>query len=235
MATYNFNQAMYQANILYGTNFTNADDFAEIALIGWEAIGNKKTRLYKFVGHPDEQGIVQLPCNCEEGCIEAVVAPHEDWNYTSNIHNYGDLRSEWIEEWIEHWKFERHPLYASGHYVHYKQFGTQLQILEPVHVVLVIYKGIILDEEGLPELNEKEMKAIATYVAYVTQFKEAIQTKNQAAMQFAQKLEQMWNAQLDNARTPAGQLSQNDFDNIANAKSRWPGKVYGKSYKPLMK
>ena len=232
----NFLEAMYQANLLYDVSFTDTSEFEEIGLIAWQTIGNKRTRLYKFRGHPDRNGIINLPCNCDCDLIEAVVAPHEDWNYTSNKSNYGDLRSEWIEQWIEHFKFERNPLYASGHYVHFSKLGNhQIQIQEPCHFVLVIYKGVELDDDDLPVLNDKEIKAIATYAAYVKTFKQAMQTMNGNLMQVADRLEKKWYSQLDNARTPDKQLTQNDFDNIANAKTRWAGKVYGKSYKPLMK
>lgn len=230
----NFLEAMYQANLLYGISFTDTSEFEEIGLIAWESIGNKRTRLYKYIGHPNQDGIIELPCNCD--VIEAVVAPHEDWNYTSNKSNVGDIKSEWIEEWIEHFKFERNPYYASGHYVHFKELGNkQIQLLEPTPVVLIIYKGIELDEDDLPILTQKEIKAIATYVAYVKTFKEATKTMNGNMMQVADRLQRLWYSQIDNARTPEAQLTQNDFDNIANAKSRWPGKVYGKSYKPLLK
>jgi hypothetical protein len=35
-----------------------------------------------------------------------------------------------------------------------------------------------LDEDGLPEINDKEAVAIATYVAYVDKFKQGIITNN---------------------------------------------------------
>ena len=45
---------------------------------------------------------------------------------------------------------------------------------------MVVYHGIGADEEtGLPLLNDKELRAIATYVAYVSLFKEGI-TKRDA-------------------------------------------------------
>ena len=40
------------------------------------------------------------------------------------------------------------------------------------------YHGILLDEDGLPEINDKEAIAIAEYIAYVYKYKEAIRTNN---------------------------------------------------------
>jgi hypothetical protein len=44
--------------------------------------------------------------------------------------------------------------------------------------VNILYKGILADEDGLPELTDKEATAIATYIAYVTKFKEGLITNN---------------------------------------------------------
>jgi hypothetical protein len=46
--------------------------------------------------------------------------------------------------------------------------------------VTILYKGILADEEGLPELSDKEATAIATYIAYVTKFREGLITNNAA-------------------------------------------------------
>jgi hypothetical protein len=34
-----------------------------------------------------------------------------------------------------------------------------------------LYRGLILDEDGLPELTDKEVDAIAAYCAYTEKFK----------------------------------------------------------------
>jgi len=35
-----------------------------------------------------------------------------------------------------------------------------------------------MDDDGLPELTDKEATAIATYIAYITKFKEGLITNN---------------------------------------------------------
>jgi len=42
-----------------------------------------------------------------------------------------------------------------------------------------------LDEEGLPYINDKEVIAIATFVAYVIKYKEALQTNNPNLLKIA--------------------------------------------------
>ena len=232
MERINFLQAMYQANLLYGVSFNDTSDFEEIALNAWNIIGNKETILYRYVTGVDPQTLtVELPCNCDE--IEAVLAPGEDFG-GSDLVNGPNFKNLFGEEYSEWFKPNSHGLYERGHYVHFHRVGDKLYFKEPYPIILILYKGVVLDDDDLPYLTEKEMNAIATYVAYIMKFKEAMQTNNQAALQFSQMLEKKWYVQCDSARTPT-RLSQNDFNEIATAKSRWPGqKRFNISYKPLV-
>lgn len=229
MSKNKFYQAMYQAKLLYNISFTNEDDFAEIALNAWSIIGNKNVRIFKYIATPVD-GKIELPCNCD--IIEAVLAPNEDWDYTSNLRNDGNYESLWIEEYIEQFKSSRNPLYEKGHYVHYEQLGDTLYFEKNYPSILIIYKGIDLDEDGLPYINDKEMNAIAAYVAYVIKFKQGLATNNQGVIQASQILEKKWLIACDQARTPE-YLSQNDLNEIADVKTSWNRKLFGKSYKPL--
>jgi len=42
----------------------------------------------------------------------------------------------------------------------------------------VLYKGVLVDEDGLPELTDKEANALATFVAYTQKYKEGLLTNN---------------------------------------------------------
>ena len=52
----------------------------------------------------------------------------------------------------------------------------------------ILYRGVILDDDGLPELNDKEALAIATYCAWVTKYKEGLLTNNANIVQMANTL-----------------------------------------------
>ena len=80
------------------------EDFEELALLAWNDIGNKNTKLYKVCLIPDCDNSVTLPCNAVDGEIEAVTVSYEDWNRTSNIYNHGDIDSAVIENDIERLK-----------------------------------------------------------------------------------------------------------------------------------
>ena len=100
---------------MYGIELTE-EDYEELALICFETIGNKRTRVYKYVGNIDCNNTLPLPCNCYEDDIEAVLFPGEDWNRTTNKDSFGDLNSHWTEEYIEAFKHNTNILYGHGHF-----------------------------------------------------------------------------------------------------------------------
>jgi hypothetical protein len=65
-----------------------------------------------------------------------------------------------------------------------------------------LYHSIILDKDGLPEINDKEAIAIAEYIAYVVKYKEAIRTNNQNILAMSRELKQQWLFHCDAARVP---------------------------------
>jgi len=157
---------MYQAHLLYGLDLEE-DEFDEIGLIAWERIGNKRVRTYKYNANVSCDGdrSVELPCNCD--LIEAVTYDFEDWNYTDNIKPNGDLESAYVESYIESRKAFNYPLYMSGKLVKYERVGDKLYINSGYSGrINILYRGVILDDDGLPELTDKEVDAIAAYVAY---------------------------------------------------------------------
>ena len=228
----NFKYALSLAQLLYDVEINNEDDIIEIGLIAHQKIGNKNTQLYREQLEVNDLGFAELPCNCD--IIEAVTYDGlEDWNYTSNTKQHGDLNSLYTELYIENQKHYLDPFYISGKYVKYKRVGNKLYVNKGIGKINILYHGILLDEEGLPEINDKEANAIALYIAYVQKYKEAIKTNNKGLMQVALDLKQSWLFHCDQARVPE-YISQEEMDKILNAQSSWNRKVYGKSFKPVM-
>lgn len=215
---------------LYGITLPE-DSFEEIALNAWNLIGNKRYKLHRFsTCGQDCQTTVQLPCNAD--IIEAVTTSWEDWNSSSNIYPNGDINSAYTEEYIEARKYNKHPLYQGGKFIKYERVGDTLYFSQPYGQINILYKGVVLDEDGLPELTDKEALAIATYCAYVTKFKEGLMTNNANIVQLANSLKQQWNVQCDQARVTE-YINQNEMDQILEAKSSWNRKIHNKSYKPV--
>lgn len=225
-----FYSILTQANLLYGVEM-NEDDAIEIALIGWNKIGNKQYRLYKYRAIPDPIELsVQLPCNCD--IIEAVTYDGEDWQYTSSVHLDGDYNSQFTENYIESRKVYQDPLYINGKYAKYRKVGDTLYFEKDYGPVNILYKGVELDENSLPYINQKEVDALACYLAYTERFKQGWALHNASIIQEAQLLEQRWLKLCDAARV-AEYVSQNDMNKILDAKVNFNRKIFNKSYKPV--
>lgn len=225
-----FHTAMFQANLQYGLELQE-QDFEEIALIAWQRIGNKRVRTYRYCTSVDcdGDGSIELPCNAD--IIEAVTYGFEDWNYTDNIKPNGDVNSAFTEGYIESRKAFNNPLYISGKLVKYERVGDKLYINSGyTGKINILYRGIVLDDDGLPELTDKEVDAIAAYCAYTVKFKQYLQTNNKDILQAAQFLQNEWNRLCDAARV-SEYISQNEMNDILDAKTSWNRKVYGKTYK----
>lgn len=226
---YNIRRAQLKAKEKYGIEITD-DAFEEIALEAWDLLGNKRTKLYKYRTTVGPSLEVELPCNCEY--IEAVTYDFEDPQLSSNIHEPGDLYKTHTEQYIEFGKPFKDPYYASGKFVKYKQVGNTLQFAEPCGSINILYHGVEVDDEGLPEITEKEANAIAAFVAYTQLYKKGLMTMNSTILTIAKDIEQKWFRLRDAAITP-DYISQNDMDKILDAKTTWNRKVHNKSYKPV--
>lgn len=225
-----FNYIYTVANSLYGLEL-EPEQFEELGLTAWNLIGNKTVRLYNYSADISCDDLsVQLPCNCD--IIEAVTYNHEDWNYSTNKTVNGDYNSQFTEQYIEARKLYQAPLYISGKYAKYERVGDILYFDKDYGKVNILYKGIILDEDGLPKVNEKEALAIATYIAFATKQKQGWITNNQNIIQLAQYLYQQWLKYCDSARVPLS-IDQNTMNQVLDAKSSWNRKVYNKAYKPI--
>lgn len=228
MSLNNFNYAYSLLNTMYGLEM-DEDDFAEVGILAWQLIGNKNTKLYRYSTcvNSCEEG-VELPCNVD--MIEAVTAGFEEWAHSTNDTPEGDIHSAYTEAYIESRKGFRHPLYQPGKFIKYERVGDTLYFDRPHGKVNILYRGIILDDDDLPEITDKEAMAIATYVAYVEKYKEGIQTNNANIIQMAELLYQKWNQQCDQARVDH-YMSQNDWDQVLDAKTSWCRKQHNRSFK----
>ena len=224
----NFHYSMVLMEQLYGITLQE-DQFEELGLMAWNLIGNKRYKLYKK-SYSLSNGTtkIELPCNCSH--LEAVTASWEDWKDVSNLLPNGDIRSAYVEEYIEARKRFHSPLYQGGKFLPYERVGDTLYFGGQYGQVNILYKGVVVDEDGLPEITDKEALAIATYCAYVTKFKEGLRTNNQNIIQLSAVLKRDWNTQCDQARV-AQYLNQNEMDQILEAKTSWNRKIHNKSYK----
>ena len=226
----NFHYALSLLSTLYGISLSE-EDFEEIALVGWNLIGNKRAKLYRYTTCVQPcVNEIQLPCNCD--IIESVTFDFEDFQHVDNIspdERYGSFDTE---QYIERHKHFQDPLYLRGKFINYERVGDTLYIQNHHNggTIHILYKGLILDEDGLPEITDKEALALATYCAWITKYKEGLSTSNTTIISLATTLKNQWTIQCDQARTDF-EWTQNNYDEILDIKTCFDRKLYGKSYK----
>ena len=229
MKLLNIKTAYSHANDIYGVTLSETD-FENIALNAWEMIGTKHTKLHKYIGCTSNR-ILMLPCNCD--VIESVHIPLTDAQITNPTQDYIDFDNLVAEKYINMTKKLEDPYFQKGKFVKYKEIDGGLQFARDYDKVMVVYHGVEVDEDNLPLINEKEMRAIAAYVAYSTLYKEGLMKRDGGIIQLAQTIKTEWLQLCNAARIPA-HLSQNDMDSVLDAKVRYDRKQYGKSFKPLL-
>lgn len=227
----NFKYAITLAQMLYDIDINDMDTLIEIGLIAYNFIGNKNTHLKSEIVDV-KNGLVKIPCKAD--LIEAVTCPNEeDWNYTSNIKNYGDIDTLNIEQYIEKSKQNIDPLYISGRLIKYRREGNYIYVNDNIDKVCILYHTEQLDDDDLPMINDKEAIAIADYIAYTVKYKEAIRTNNSSVFQIAQTIKRSWLIHCDAARVPE-YVNQNEMNDLLEITSSHNRKVHGRSYKPTV-
>lgn len=225
-----FGNAYNDAISLYALNMPR-DKFDEIAMVAWEHIGNKIVRLHRFIAKTTPVGdgshMIELPCNADPNLVESVNYLFEDERFVPYDPSL-DWKG-WVENYIERFKTFKHPMYNSGKFVKYEQVGDRLFFRHPC-IVSILYKGVQVDEEGLPCITTKESFAIATYAAYRAAFRQQIITK--VPDPNLPELKNEWEKACSSARV-ADYLNQNQNNEILDVLSSWNRKIYGKSFKPI--
>lgn len=225
----NFKSVYSQANVLYGT-VLDTNNFEDICLSGWELIGNRETRLYKFTT-PTTNRRINLPCNIE--FIEAVFGPNVEAQSSTPITPYPDIYNQWVEEYIEAWKDNKSVFYDKGALLKYRIEGDELVFERDYPCITVLYHGIIVDEDGLPYLSDKEVQALAAYCAYIDIYKKSLLQKDGNLFQLANAVKADWLRLCNSARIPA-HLSQNEINDVLDVRTRWDRKVYGRSHHVIL-
>ena len=232
MQTYSFNTAYTQARELYGLALT-PDEFETIGLIAWDKIGNKQYKLYKYHTKPlfdKNEYYVDLPCNVD--IIEAITTDYEDYQKTTPTTISPNNQSGWIEDYIEYRKYNTNSLYMSGKFIKYREENNRIYLADKFDKVNILYKGVLVDDEGLPFLNSKELDAIAAFCQFVDVRKKANVNRDTQLFQMMPYWENNWKVLCTQARVP-DYINQNEMDEILNVATSWDRKRFGKSFKSI--
>lgn len=224
-----FYAALLHLNEFFGITMPE-ELFENYGLHAWDIIGNKQIRTYVYKTKIKDCE-VDLPCNVD--IIEAVLTPGADHRRSDGVNDWtADMYYGNVENLLESYKTPTEELYQSGTYLDYEQVGNTLKFKIDKTDVKILYKGVFVDEDGLPMLNFKEVDAIAKYCAWISMQKQAMMTKDKATFEIAQMMQMQWTQSLQAARTPI-YLNQNDMDKVLNVMSSWDRKRFGLTFKPL--
>lgn len=227
MERYDFKSVLAHLHTFHGIHLST-ETFEEYALHAWDKIGNKQFGLYTYTGTTVDKKL-KVPCNVD--IIEAVTSNTIDFQKTDNISAYNYTHQE-KETMIESEKSLQSAYYTSGKLIDYQIIKDELIFKQEYHLVHILYKGLILDEEGFPYLNYKEVEAIANYCAYVETRKKGMISKDKATIEIALMLKAEWERSCAHARTPI-YLNQNEINEILEAQNSWDRKRYSTSFKPV--
>lgn len=225
---YPFYTAITQLKDFHGITM-NPDDFESLAWHAWNHIGNKMTKLYRYITDIVD-GQVELPPNID--IIESVHSTTEDFYKPENV-TREDYSALTVESYIEGRKSNQSPFYQKGTLLKYELSDNVLYFAGVTNIqVVIVYKGILVDDDGLPYLNFKELEAITNYCAFIYYRKKGMITKDAALIQMSQSLQAEWKRSCDDARTPIT-LTQNFMNELLDVQGSWDRKRFGKSFKPL--
>lgn len=230
MKLFSLKSAYGLANDLYGITISESA-FENLALNAWELIGNKHTRLYRYIGSTEDKAL-ELPCNVD--IVESVHLPINDAQISSPDSSYINTENIAVERYVDSAYLGFDGIYYQvGKFAKYKEVDGVLYFAQDHPKVMVVYHGVEVDDEGLPKINDKEMRAIAAYVAYASLYKEGLIKRDGNLMQLATAIQADWLKLCNSARIPS-YINQNEMDAILDVKYRWPQKNYGKSFKPIV-
>jgi hypothetical protein len=237
----NFLNAKFLLKDLTGITMTD-EDFIEKAYRGFRKIGNIATATHTFKGEVDNDHKIKLPCNVE--FVEALCTGDIFLNMMGDVAysaetTYGPKVSQYYypdifnTAGISKINLSRTQLHPVGQLVPYEICGkNEALIVDKAWAgqhLTVIYRGQILDEDGLPALTAKEVEALAYYVAYLDVQKRIFMKEPGMNDMFA-IIKPQYTRAMQAAKIPE-YLSQNFWDQLLSANTRMDRKQFGASYK----
>jgi len=218
------------------------DDYVERAYNTYRAIGNIATGVHVFKFTVDNSLQVEIPCNCEFiesiSTDENLLMRQEDLviysatnsslspnSFLADILSNESLRRVYIPQ-----SSDLHP---TGIFMPYNLHGKTLHFSSEQSGTkgVMIYRGILVDDNDNPILYRKEAEAIAAQLAFLHTQKQVFM-RDPAAANILAYIKPEANRLMAAAKIPE-YMSQNQWNRIFAAKTRNDRKVFNSSYKPI--
>ena len=229
--TLNFKHVFSRLNLLHNVSIESVDEWIEIALIGWNMIGNKELEYVTYENLPVVDSKVEIPCSFYK--IEAVTRGSD------NIFYYHDSVTHDNNQFNPY-----HTRYSgkvnlkdireiNGEYIPYTLYPDYILIthknnVDSLRCVNILISTVKLDCDGLPYLTEREVNALIDYCLLVHYQKTV--TLGKPDYNYMNYLNLKWNKSCRNARV-SQTMTQNFIDSMLNIHSSFDVKQYNRSYK----
>lgn len=219
---------------MYALDMTE-DDFIEMAYDVWRSIGNIATKIDRYYVKVPDDFIIELPVQVE--FIESVTIVNE----LSVIDSFdsGGSKDRTVfahQERSNLPNIQESVSMTNGRDTNYIAVGNNsIKLTSPDTLsrdVMIVYKALDLDNDGLPFLNDKEVEAIAAEVAKRNLLRKAFQgvgTKDKSfitLMQFmtAEAARLMTAAKMDE------QITDDTLNKLLDIQTSWDRKQFGKRF-----
>lgn len=224
-----FLNAMYAAQEQYALNIKE-DEFIELGYKVWRDIGNIAVVTQRLVVAVPDDYVIELPIGCEFISSVTVLDPIVSTYYnssgavtdTSDTVQYNPKINESINS-------------TSGQSVNYVLEDNAIRItsVEALNAeILLVYKSILIGDDGLPLLNDKEVAAIAAEVTRRITVRDAF--KGVATQKNMLEYITAEAARCMQAATIAEKINDDELDKMLDIKTAWDRKVFGRRFN-LMK
>jgi hypothetical protein len=236
-----FMNSKVNLNLYYDLDL-NEDDFIEYAWHIYKEIGNIAKAKHLFIGKPDSELIIQLPCNVEYIDIvstdEVVRSIASQAQIVEPLHTAYFSATPYALELIDSSRFKSVAMDPSisrpvGQRMNYELLpGNRLKLRDPImqdKAVYILYLGILLDEDGLPSLFLKESLAIAARVAFILTQKQVFK-KVPGSGEILEYIKRESGRLMQACKSPE-YLSQSDLDKLLNRTTTFDRKTYGRTFK----
>lgn len=232
-----FLTAQAKASHLYAVDI-DTDDFIEMAYTIWRSIGNIATVLTRYFTKVPADFIIELPQQCE--FIDSVTSI--DRQTVATTHDSGGEKDRHVP--AAHVRsnlpeINQSITSSSGMSINYITLdNNSIKITSPVLVsadIMIVYRSLDLDEDGLPLLNDKEVEAIAAEVAKRVMLRKGFQgigTKDKTQQILLQYI-LVEAARLMTAAKITENISDDEIDQMLNIQTSWDRKVFGRRFKLL--
>ncbi len=226
-----------KAQQLYALDM-NQDDFIEMAYDVWRSIGNIATRVNRYYAKVPNDFIIELPPQME--FIDSVSIINEQKIINSfdssgakdrNVFSYQE-RSNLPEI---NQSITKTPG-KSVNYITMDNNSIKITSADAIHRdIMIVYKSLDLDEDGLPLLNDKEVEAISAEVAKRNLIRKGFQGAALKDKSFNVMLQYISNEaiRLMTAAKIAERITDDDIDKMLDVQTSWDRKQYNRRYSTL--